>query len=183
MPQPFYFRPGPLETYRLTRKMSANRRKTGGQRRTVKVKSRDDGIKLFFLLDGVGKWRCRHERHQWNIKIANDAGGLKGKMGFASKLANKALFDQSRSKARVRRFLNGRAARLHPRKAKPFFGGINSRRYRHTAILVRQRAVLNGMVQSSLRIIASGRTAAGLTSISGISTWKRAPLSNGSIAI
>ncbi len=42
---------------------------------------------------------------------------------------------------------------------------------------------LTALVQSSLRIIASGRTAEGLTSISGISTEKRAPLSNGSIEV
>jgi hypothetical protein len=33
-------------------------------------------------------------------------------MGFASKFANKALLDQSRSKALVRRRLNGRATDL-----------------------------------------------------------------------
>ena len=42
-------------------------------------------------------------------------------------------------------YLNGRAARLHPRKAKPFLRGINSRRYRHTAIGIRQCAVLDGV--------------------------------------
>ena len=65
-------------------------------------------------------------------------------MGFASKFANKALLDQSRSKALVRRRLNGRATDLYPRKSKSFLRGINSRRYRNVAT-VRQRAVLDGV--------------------------------------
>src|SRR3954462_13249146 len=53
----------------------------------------------FLLLDSVGQLLCMHERRQWNIKFANDAGGLKGQMCFASKFAYKALLDQSRSEA------------------------------------------------------------------------------------
>jgi hypothetical protein len=49
-------------------------------------------------------------------------------MGFASKFANKALLDQSRSKALMRRRLNGRATDLYPRKSKSFLRGINRRR-------------------------------------------------------
>jgi len=82
-------------------------------------------------------WLHGHERCQRDIKFANDAGRLKGKMGFASKFANKTLLDQSRSKTLPRGHLNGRATSLHLRKAKSLLRGVNSRRYRHTAIGVR----------------------------------------------
>ena len=66
-------------------------------------------------------------------------------MGFAPKFANKTLLDQSRSKTLPRGHLNGRATGLHPLKAKSLLRGINSRRYRHTAISIRQRTVLGGI--------------------------------------
>ena len=66
-------------------------------------------------------------------------------MGFASKFANKTLLDQSRSKTLPHGHLNGRATGLHPLKTKSLLRGVNSRRYRHTAIRVRQCTVLDGI--------------------------------------